>query len=479
MNRNTQHEETTGATRKSRSLRFGPPRRSPQVGMTWAVVTGGLLLMAMSGCGGQEKEKEPVVSVQTTPAQKAAIAQVVASQAVVYPLQQATIAPKITSTITEFFVNRGSHVKQGDLLAKLENRDLAAAAEASKGAFEQADATYITTVNAGLPQQIQKAQGDAASAKAALDAAQKVYDSRKTLFEQGAVPRRDLDSAEVALVQARAANDQAQKQLADLQRIGKDQLLKAAQGSRTTAEAQMRGAAAQLSYSEIHSPIDGVVTDRPLYVGDLATANQPILTVMNTSRLIAKAHIPQSEAAVLRVGNAAELRVPGLDDPVSARVTLVSPALDPGSTTIEIWVEARKPDPALRPGMTVEVSMTAKTAKDAVVIPAGAVFKSPEGEDYVLLAGSDQKAHQKKVQVGIRNKDQAQIVSGITAGDPVITAGGYAVPDGTAIKVEQPGAAEGADKGDPEDKGKGKADADDKKDEKAANAKPAAKDNKE
>ena len=53
----------------------------------------------------------------------------------------------------------------------------------------------------------------------------------------------------------------------------------------------------------IHSPIDGVVTDRPLYQGELATANQPILTVMNTSKLIAKAHVPQSEAVLLKVGD--------------------------------------------------------------------------------------------------------------------------------------------------------------------------------
>ena len=427
----------------------------------------GLLLFA-GGCGSAQQEKEPIATVQVTPAQKAPIAQMVISQAVVFPLQQATIAPKITSTITEFQVNRGSHVKKVDVLARLENRDLAAAAEATKGELEQADATYTLAVNSGLPQQIQKAQGDAASAKAALDAAQKVFDSRKQLFEQGAIPRRDLDSAEVALVQARAANEQAQKQLADLLRLGKEQAQKAALGSKETAEGHYNAAAAQLAYSIIRSPIDGVVTDRPLYVGDLATANQPILTIMNTSRIIAKAHIPQSQAAVLRVGNPAEIRIPGVDEPVSARVTLVSPALDPGSTTIEVWFEARKPDPALRPGMTVDTAMTGKVAKDAVVVPTAAVFKSPEGADYVLVAGADEKAHQRKVQLGIRNNDLAQIVSGVNPGDPVITAGGYAVPDRTKIKIEQPEASakEGADDADPGAKGDRKGAADQKKNEK-------------
>jgi multidrug efflux pump subunit AcrA (membrane-fusion protein) len=436
------------------------------------------LLSFSSGCKSAEKEKEPVVSVQTTPAQRAPIAQTVTAEAVVFPLEQATVAPKITSAVKHFFVQRGSHVKKGQLLAQLENADLAAAAESSKGDFEQAEATYVTTVGAGLPQQLQKAELDAAAAKSAFEAQQKIYDSRKDLLQQGAIPRRDVDAAEVALAQARSQNEQAQRQLADLRRLGKEQLLKSAQGSRSSAEGKYRGAEALLSYSQIKSPIDGVVTDRPLYEGDLATANQPMLTVMNLSRLIAKTHIPQALAASLRVGNAAEFRLAGLDEPVKGVVTLVSPALDPGSTTIEVWVEARKPNPALKPGMTVAVSMVAKTAKDAIVVPAEAVFKTDDGATYVLLAGSDEKAHQKKVQVGIRTTDQAQVLSGINAGDPVITSGGYAVPDGTKIKIEKPGAAdkESAAKSDNgDDKKDAKGDPEDSPKDKKNAAKPAAK----
>jgi hypothetical protein len=84
------------------------------------------------------------------------------------------------------------------------------------------------------------------------------------------------------------------------------------------------------------------------------------------------------------------------------------------------------------------------------VVPASAIFRSEEAGDYVLVAGNDNKAHQKKVQVGIRNKDTAQVVSGIDAGEAVITSGGYGVPDGTQIKIEAPEkgeSASGADEG--------------------------------
>jgi len=421
------------------TIRFDAERQ-----FKFAALAAGVALLAgmAGGCSKEEKEKEPEVSVQTTPAEKKDISQVISEEAVIFPLQQATVAPKITSTIKQLLVRRGTPVKKGQLLAVLENADLSAAALASQGDFQQAEATYATTIGASLPQQIQKVELDAASAKSAFEAQEKIYISRKELFQKGAIPRRDLDAAEVAFVAARSQNEQTQKQLADLQRVGKDQALKSAQAQKLSAEGKYLGAKAQLSYSEIRSPIDGVVTDRPLYVGDLATANQPLLTVMNISKLIAKGHLPQSEAAQLKVGNHAEIRVPGLEDAIEGKVTLVSPALDPGSTTLEVWVEARKPSTYLRPGISVQVAITAKTDKNAVVIPAETVFKNPEGGDYVLLAGTDDKAHLKIVHVGIRSAGSAEIASGVNEGDPVITSGGYAVPDGTKIKVVKPEASE-------------------------------------
>jgi hypothetical protein len=116
--------------------------------------------------------------------------------------------------------------------------------------------------------------------------------------------------------------------------------------------------------------------------------------------------------------------------------------------------------------------MTAKTVKDAIVVPTAAVFKNSEGAEYVLLAGSDEKAHQKTVQLGIRNSDLAQIAGGINAGDPVITTGGYAVPDGTQIKIEKP-AADEKEAAVKDEKDAGKAEKDNKAGKPDNSAKPS------
>ena len=430
-----------------------------------------LLALGFAACRSAEKEKEPVVSVEVTPAEKTSLSQIVVAEAVVFPLKQATVSPKITSAIADFKVQRGSRVTKGQLLAVLENKDLAAQAEASKGDFEQADANYVIAVNSGLPQQLQKAELDAASAKSAFDAAQKVYDSRKDLYQQGAIPRRDLDAAEVALAQARSLNEQAQKQLADLRRLGKEQLTKAAQGTKQSAEGRYRAAAAQLSYSEIRSPIDGIVTDRPLYPGEMPNSGVPLITVMDLSRVTARAHLPQRDAASLKVGDPATIEVPGLDKPTEGKVTLVSPALDPNSTTIEVWVQARNPGGTLKPGSSVRLSMVSQTVRDALVVPASAVLTGADGSTTVMVIGSDQHAHQSAVkigikQIGIKQDENMQILEGLKEGQSIVATGAYGLPDNSKVAVETANEKEVEKAGDKPTPGEAAASSDTSKEEK-------------
>ena len=261
--------------------------------------------MFAAACSKAEKEVEPVVDVQVAPAQRGEIQQVLNVEAILYPKDQAALTPKISAPVKAFYVNRGSRVHRGQLLAVLENRDLAAAAVENKGAYEQAQAAYNIETSSALPEEWQKAEYDLQAAKQAYEAEQKVYESRQGLYKEGALPRKDFDTAAVAVIQAKSQYEIAQKHMAALEAAGKKDQLKSAKGQLSSAQGKFEGAAAQLSYSEIHSPIDGVVTDRPLYPGEMAPAGSPVLIVMDTSTVIAKAHVPQDAAAGIRRGDSA------------------------------------------------------------------------------------------------------------------------------------------------------------------------------
>jgi HlyD family secretion protein len=414
-------------------------RISPTFGMSLIV---GVAFSLLTSCSKKEQETEPEVTVQVAKAEKQSIRQIIRSEAVLFPKNQAAITPKVVAPVKTFYVNRGSRVHAGQLLAVLENRDLAAAETENKGSYQQAQANYGIETSSALPEEWQKAEYDLKVAKESYDGQQKIYDSRKKLFEAGALPRKDFDSSAVALIQAKSQYEIASMHMAALQKAGKKQQKQAAEGQLTSAKGKYEGAAALLAYSEVRSPIDGVVTDRPTYEGETPTPGTPLMTLMDTSSVVARTHIPQDQAVQLKPGDAATIHAPG-EINVEGKVTLVSPALDPHSTTVEVWIEAPNPDGRLRPGTTVTVEMLARTVNDAIVVPASALLKTPEGATTVMIV-KDDHAEQVAVETGIRQDDRVQITNGLGGGEIVIVRGSYGLPDKTKVKITEAQATEPA-----------------------------------
>lgn len=373
----------------------------------------GILLAAgllFSGCGSKgEVEASPTVTVQVDAAEKGPIQRKVVTDAVLYPRDQAAIVSKIASSIKKWNVDKGSHVKAGQLLGELESSDLAGAAQKSQGGLTQAEATY--------QMQLQKTAQDLKFAKQSLDSAQKFYDGRAALYKEGAVSAKDLDDANVALSSAKNTNDLAQKQFD----------LKVADGALIAAKGDSANAEATWGYSKIISPIDGVVTDRPYYAGETPAAGTPVITVMDLSQIVARSHVAQTEAASLKVGDPATITIPGQPTIVKGKVSLVSPAVDANSTTVEVWVQAPNPKGSLRPGTSVHVAMIAETVKDAVVIPQAALLTTTDGVNTVIVLDSDNAPSKKKVKVGIRDDElkTVQVTDGLAGGERVVTVGAF------------------------------------------------------
>lgn len=411
----------------------GKGSRRQIVSISVLAITAALLIGICTSCTRREAPDEPVVSVQAVKVVREPIERVVAAEGILYPLEQAAITPKVTAPVEKFYVRRGSRVHKGQLLARLENRSLAAAVIENKGAYEEAQARYTSTVHAALPQELEQAKLNLQGDKEALQAEKKLYRSRKNLYEQGALPRKELDQARVSLTQARNRYKLARQRLSTLQKVGKREQFKAAQGQLASAEGRYLGAQAQLGYTEIRSPIDGVVTERPFYSGETPPPGTPILTIMNTAKVIARAHLPQEQAELLKQGDPAVISAPGIGN-VAARVSLVSPAVDPNSTTIQIWVEATNPKARLRPGMAVQLRIVAAKVPDALVVPSSALLTS-DSSTSVMVVGSDGHAHQRTVVEGIRQGDRVQIQKGVSPGELVVSSGAYGLPDGTRVAV--------------------------------------------
>src|SRR5215831_11038895 len=254
-----------------------------------------------------ETEATPVVTVDVAPVLLSQIQRTIRAQGLIYPRQQAAIVPKVSAPIKKTYVQRGARVRAGQLLVELENQDLAGAATESRAALAQADATFETTTKATVPEELQKAELDAKAADDAVAAQQALFDNRQRLYREGAIAQKDVNDAQVALSQARTQAETARKHLEDLKSFANDQALRAAAAQRDAARGRNEAAQAQLSYSRITSPIDGVVTDLPFYPGETPAAGAPVVTVMDVSRVIARTHVSQADASQLALGDAANL----------------------------------------------------------------------------------------------------------------------------------------------------------------------------
>jgi HlyD family secretion protein len=383
-------------------------------------------------------ETAAATPVQVAAAERTAIHSYITAEAVLYPQKQATVVPKISAPVSRFLVQRGEHVHEGQLLAVLENRDLVAAAQEGKQLYEQAQATYQTTTAATMPEDLTKAKTDVESTRQALEAAQRVYENRKRLLEQGALAQKLVDDAKVALVQAQSLFTTARQHLKLLESVGRTEQLRSAQAQMDAANAHYESAAAQASYAEVRSPLTGVISDRPLNVGEMASAGSALFSIVDLSRVVARASVPVQQAALVSVNKPATIS--GGTVELKGKVIVVSPAVDPSSTTVQIWVEAPNPGERLKLGSTVQISIDAGEVPNAIVVPASALLASDEGGEKVMVAGADGLAHEHPVKVGIRSGDDVQILSGVKEGDQVITQGGLGLDDKAKVQVAKAGA---------------------------------------
>jgi multidrug efflux pump subunit AcrA (membrane-fusion protein) len=324
------------------------------------------------------------------------------------------------------------------LLAVLENRDLSAQALDNQGQYTAAQAAFDMQTKAQVPEDYHKAELDVAQAKAQLDLQQQIVDARRKLFAEGAIPGRDYDTAAAALVQAQAACDVARNHMESLKAVSRAASLSQAEGQLSSAKGKYLAAEAQVSYSEVHSPIAGVVTDRPLFPGETVSAGSTLITVMDTSSLIAKVHLAQTAAQQLKVGDDASVSVPGIEKPVPGKVYLISPALDPASTTIEVWLRVNNKGEEYKAGTPVRTSIKGRTFEKAVKIPLSAVLTAQDGSKSVMIVGSDGAAHKTPVELGINDGDDVQVEKGLGGSELVITTGSYGLDDGTNVKVGKP-----------------------------------------
>ncbi len=396
------------------------------------------LALLCSACGSSEEEKKPapLVEVQMAEVKTADLSERIQVPGTLYPLSQAGVAAKISAPIRELRVTKGSVVSKGQIIAVLSNADVEGARAEAQSSLQEAEASLARLEAGALPGDIERARTQLNIAKSALDTAQEIYNRRRVLVEQGAIPARELLVSQNELATAQNNFALAQTNLKLLQSQTRERDIEIARSKVEQARARLAQAQAQVAFTEIRSPLNGVVTDQFMYPGDMAKPDAPIVTVMDLSKMIVRAQAPEARAALLARGQPAEWfpqDLPGKK--FAGRISVISAAVDRAARTVEVWVEIPNPGRELRAGGYGTLAIAVRRIPGAVVVPRAAVLLE-EGTDEGTAFTVDEKniAHLKKVKVGIEDEGMFQVLEGLKPGEKVVTEGSYGLPDNAQVK---------------------------------------------
>jgi RND family efflux transporter MFP subunit len=160
----------------------------------------------------------------------------------------------------------------------------------------------------------------------------------------------------------------------------------------------------------------------------------------------------------VKVGQPATIAMVGTGETLEGKVTVVSPATDLNSTTLQVWVQADNPGELLKPGTSVHVTIMTEIIKATPVVPIAAILPGEEGGTACLVITPDNVAHRRPVKLGVREGDKVQILNGVRPGEEVVIVGGVGLDDKAKVRVIDPTAKEAPeeDENSPEDDKGGK-----------------------
>ena len=192
----------------------------------------------------------------------------------------------------------------------------------------------------------------------------------------------------------------------------------------------------KVNYASIKAPINGVISERMIKVGNMITMNQAAFQITDFNPLHAILHVPERELSKLRVGQVALLEVDALPGEVfKGRVERISPVVDPTTGTFKVTLAYRNPGARLKPGMLARVNVTYDVHENTMLLPKEAVVIE-DAEASVFVVRND-TVHRTLVQTGYVDSQIIEILEGVNLGDVVVTTGQGTLRDSSHIEIIQ------------------------------------------
>ena len=410
---------------------------------------------AKSGSPGDKSKEAPVgIPVMVASAAVEPMSDRVTVTGTIRAQQEAAIQPQISAEVVEVKVREGDLVRAGQVLLTLERtqwesqaRQARAGAAATEARLAASRSRLEILEQGAREEEREIARSRLEQAESALRMAAADLQRMQGLFEQGAISKQQLDAAQTAFDVARTNRDSARQSLELTEKGPRAAEIEAARkeveaGAAGLEQAQAARAQAEelLSYTVIRSPIAGVVHERNIEPGELASQGGqiPMLRVADPTAVYYEATVSERMAPKVCPGQRVELSVQvNGERRLQGEVARLVPVANPDSRDFLVRISISGSTEAARPGVFARGSIVVEERTEAVVIPKDALVDR-EGRTiaYVVSGGV---ARERQVEVGLTDRTRAEILSGLEAGETLVVVGAQGLADGDAVEVRESG----------------------------------------
>jgi multidrug efflux pump subunit AcrA (membrane-fusion protein) len=353
------------------------------------------------------------------------------------------VYPRVTGRIVELSVYPGDVVKAGQVVARLDDLELmsrvreADAASASAQANRAQMDADLAAARFGVTQ----TEKEVATAEAEAGYQQSVAARDERLLGKGAVSQQEADNsrAMAAAAQARVAAARARVEQARAQVTSAQRKLEAADAIVLQGQAQAKTAQVVRDYVNIRTTIAGYVVKRLVAPGVLVQPGVPVLKIVQVDKVRLQANVGERDLAGIRVGSPVIVTLAGnAGEPFTAKVTSVSPFVDPGARTAVVEAVVPNAERRLLPGQYVQMEFVTGEQPKALFVPREAVARSGDSASVWVVA--DDRVERRQVSTGLESQDRVEIVAGLDAGERVVRRGKESLYAG-ALVADASGAA--------------------------------------
>lgn len=254
--------------------------------------------------------------------------------------------------------------------------------------------------------------------------------------------RLERDQFQFEVERAKATLERLENDLGRASEMHGRKLMSAEDYDRARFEAQSQRAALklaelQLDHTEIRAPIDGVISERMVKLGNLVSQHQAVFRIDDFNPLWAVLHVPERELNTLSEGQPVKLSLDAFPGQAfQGEVLRISPVIDPATGTFKVTAAIHDDSQRIKPGLFGRVQIIYDSHPDVPVVTKAAVL-SEDGKHTVFVVASNQLVERREIQVGYEEAGMVEVISGLMPGDTVVTAGKGSLRDGAKIEVIQ------------------------------------------